>query len=357
MSKQFGNQTAPEAAANGRRPGRAVREYIVRVLNGMALGLFASLIIGLIIRQIGVYSGWSMLAHFGQVAQFLMGPAIGAGVAFSIGVSPLGMFAAVVTGAIGAGTVVVNAGQIGLTIGEPVGAMLAALVGAEFARLIQGRTGLDIILVPGGSIVVGGITGAFLAPAVAAMMTAIGAFINALTGLYPLPMGVLVSVSMGMILTLPISSAAIAISLGLSGLAAGAATIGCACQMVGFAVASFRDNGVGGLLSQGLGTSMIQIPNIVRNPRIWIPPTAAAALLGPVGTVIFRMENNRVGAGMGTSGLVGQFATVETMGPGALPAILLLHFVLPAAVTLLFSEALRRKGWIKPGDMRLQPAR
>ncbi|TVQ40482.1 MAG: PTS sugar transporter subunit IIC [Spirochaetaceae bacterium] len=340
-----------------RTTGRMVRDYVVRVLNGMALGLFASLIIGLIMRQIGVYSGLQFLANFGQIAQFLMGPAIGAGVAFSVGSSPLGVFAAVVTGAIGAGTVVLDAGQAGLTIGEPVGAMLAALAGAEFSRLIQGRTRLDIILVPGGSIIVGGAAGAFLAPAVAAMMTALGAFINALTGLYPLPMGVLVSVTMGMILTLPISSAAIAISLGLSGLAAGAATIGCACQMIGFAVSSFRENGVGGLVSQGLGTSMIQIPNIVRNPRIWIPPTVTAAILGPVGTVIFRMQNNRVGAGMGTSGLVGQVATVETMGPGSIPAILLLHFILPALLALLFSEIMRRKGWIRTGDMALHSTR
>ncbi len=337
--------------------GQKVRDYIIKVLNGMALGLFASLIIGLIIRQIGVYSGVPLLADFGQTAQYLMGPAIGAGVAFSVGASPLGVFAAVVSGAIGAGTVVMDGAQTGLAIGEPVGAMLAALAGAEFSRLIQGRTRLDIILVPGGSIIVGGATGAFLAPAVAAMMTAIGAFINALTGLYPLPMGILVSATMGMILTLPISSAAIAISLGLSGLAAGAATIGCACQMVGFAVASFRENGIGGLVSQGLGTSMIQIPNIVRNPRIWIAPTLAAAILGPVGTVVFGMQNNRVGAGMGTSGLVGQFATVETMGPDAIPAILLLHFALPAVLTLLFSEILRRKGWIKPGDMALKNTR
>lgn len=337
--------------------GRAVREYIIKVLNGMALGLFSSLIIGLIIRQIGVYTGIEALARFGQVAQFLMGPAIGAGVAASVGASPLGMFSAVVTGAIGAGTVSMTGAAPTLIVGEPVGAMLAALAGAEFSRLIQDRTKLNIILVPAGSIIVGGATGAILAPAVAAMMTAIGAFINALTGLFPLPMGVLVSVSMGMILTLPISSAAIAISLGLSGLAAGAATIGCACQMVGFAVASFRENRLGGLVSQGLGTSMIQIPNIVRNPRIWIPPTLAAAILGPIGTVVFRMENSRVGAGMGTSGLVGQFATVETMGTGAIPAIILLHFVLPAALTLLFSEIMRRRGWIKPGDMLLRENR
>lgn len=336
------------------KPAGAVKKYIIEVLNGMALGLFASLIIGLILKQIGTYSGWDLLARFGQVAQYMMGPAIGAGVAYAVGASPLGIFASIITGAMGAGTVrFADAGAM-LTIGEPVGALLAALAGAEFSKLIQDRTKLNIILIPAGTIVVGALTGTFIAPLVAQLMSAIGAFINLLTTLYPLPMGILVAVTMGIILTLPISSAAIAISLGLSGLAAGASTIGCSCQMIGFAVASFRENRWGGLMSQGLGTSMIQIPNIVRNPRIWIPPIIASAVIGPIGTVLFKMENNRIGAGMGTSGLVGQFATVETMGARAIPQIILLHFVLPALITILISEFMRKKGWIADGDMKLQ---
>ncbi len=336
------------------KPAGAVKKYIIEVLNGMALGLFASLIIGLILKQIGMYSGWELLANFGQVAQYMMGPAIGAGVAFAVGASPLGIFASIITGAMGAGTVKFAGAGAMLTIGEPVGALLAALAGAEFSKLIQDRTKLNIILIPAGTIIVGALTGTFLAPLVARMMSAIGAFINMLTNLYPLPMGSLVAATMGIILTLPISSAAIAISLGLSGLAAGASTIGCSAQMVGFAVASFRENRWGGLMSQGLGTSMIQIPNIVRNPRIWIPPIIASAIIGPLGTVLFKMENNKIGAGMGTSGLVGQFATVETMGLKAIPQIILLHFVLPALITLLISEFMRKKGWIAEGDMRLK---
>jgi uncharacterized protein len=336
------------------KPAGAVKKYIIEVLNGMALGLFASLIIGLILKQTGIYTGWKLLADFGQIAQYMMGPAIGAGVAASVGAGPLGIFASVITGAMGAGTVRLTEAGALLAIGEPVGALLASLAGAEFSKLVQNRTKLNIIVVPAGTIIIGSLTGTFLAPLVAAMMSAIGAFINLLTTLYPLPMGILVASSMGMILTLPISSAAIAISLGLSGLAAGASTIGCSCQMIGFAVASFRENRWGGLVSQGLGTSMIQIPNIVRNPRIWIPPIIASAILGPIGTVVFKMENNRIGAGMGTSGLVGQFATVETMGASAIPKIALLHFLLPALITLLVSEAMRRKGWIGEGDMKLE---
>jgi uncharacterized membrane protein len=156
-----------------------------------------------------------------------------------------------------------------------------------------------------------------------------------------------------MILTLPISSAAICISLGLSGLAAGAAVVGCSCQMVGFAVSSYKENKLGGLISQGIGTSMLQIPNIVKNPLIWIPPTLTAAILGPVSTVVFKMENNSSGAGMGTSGLVGQFNAIAVMGAQAWPQILLMHIALPALLSLMFSQAMRKKGWIKDGDMLL----
>ncbi|MGM0431416.1 MAG: PTS transporter subunit IIC [Spirochaetota bacterium] len=337
--------------------GNRFKEYIIRVLNGMAQGLFASLIIGLILKQIGIYAHIELLANFGQAAQYMMGPAIGAGVAFAVHSSPLAIFASIITGAVGAGTIVTQAGAAAtLAIGEPVGALAAALAGAEFSKLIAGRTKVDIILVPALTIAVGSAVGVFIGPAVAAMMAAIGSFINYLTTLYPLPMGILIAVTMGMMLTLPISSAAIAISLGLSGLAAGAATVGCACQMIGFATSSYRENRIGGLISQGLGTSMLQIPNIVRNWKIWIPPTIASAVLGPVSTMVFKLENNKVGAGMGTSGLVGQFATLEVMGPSALLPMVLLHFLLPAVITLIISEYMRKKGWIRFGDMALHTA-
>lgn len=331
----------------------SIKQYIINVLNGMAQGLFASLIIGLILKQIGVYTGWEALASFGQIAQYMMGPAIGAGVAFAVHATPLGIFASIITGAVGAGTVVMGTGATTLAIGEPVGALIAGLAGAEFSKLISGRTKVDIILVPALTITVGSLAGVLVGPAVSALMSAIGSFINYLTTLYPLPMGILIAVSMGMILTLPISSAAIAISLGLSGLAAGASTVGCACQMVGFAVASYRENRIGGLISQGLGTSMIQIPNIIKNPLIWIPPIVSSAILGPISTMVFKMENNKIGAGMGTSGLVGQFATIEVMGQQAIIPVLLLHFILPAVLTLLVSEFMRRKGLIAFGDMAL----
>ena len=329
-------------------------QYVVSVLNGMAQGLFSSLIIGLIIKQIGTYAGLAWLETFGQTAQYLTGPAIGIGVAWSIGAKGLALFAAATAGAIGAGTVTIaETGAAMIASGEPLGACIAALIGALAGKWITGRTKADIILVPLTVILIGGLTGLFISPAVSALMAAIGAFINSLTMLYPLPMGILVSVVVGMVLTLPISSAAICISLGLSGLAAGAACAGCAAQMIGFAVMSFPENGIGGLISQGLGTSMLQIPNIWKNWRIWIPPTAASAITGPISTCLLKMTNNAAGAGMGTSGLVGQFNAVAVMGASSLPAIALVHFILPALLTVLIAIPMRKRGWIGEGDLKL----
>lgn len=331
--------------------GKSVGDMVVGVLNGMAQGLFSSLIIGLIIKQIGTYAGIQLLADIGQVAQYMTGPAIGIGVANAVGAPPLARYSSAAVGAVGAGTITVATGA--LALGEPLGATVAALAGALAGKWISGKTKVDIILVPIVTIVVGSLVGVALSPAVAALMKAIGAFINQLTTLYPFPMGVLVSTVVGMVLTLPISSAAICISLGLEGLAAGAACCGCCCQMVGFAVASWRENKVGGLISQGLGTSMLQIPNIWKNWKIWIPPTLCSAILGPVSTCLFKMENNASGAGMGTSGLVGQFNAVAVMGPECLWQVALVHFILPAVITLAISEFMRKKGWIREGDMLL----
>ncbi|AKL93541.1 phosphotransferase system, EIIC [Clostridium aceticum] len=341
--------------------GASIREYFTKALNGMALGLFSSLIIGLILKQIGELVNIPILMSFGQMAQFLMGPAIGAGVAFAVGAPSLGIFASIATGAIGANTIfLTEAGAYSIRTGEPVGAFVAALIGAEVAKLIVGKTKVDIVLIPALTIIAGGLAGNFIGPAVAAIMTGLGQIINSLTVIHPIPMGILVSALMGMILTLPISSAALAISLGLDGLAAGAAVVGCATQMIGFGVASYKENGFGGFIAQGLGTSMLQVPNIIKNPLIWIPPTLASALLGPLATTLFSMENNSIGAGMGTSGLVGQFGTFAKMvteqgnpSTTVLVKVIILHFILPAIVTLIIAKYMRKKGWIKLGDMKL----
>lgn len=332
-----------------------IRDYFVKVLNGMALGLFASLLIGLIIKQLGSFLNIEWMVTVGQTAQMLMGPAIGAAVAYSIDAPPLAIFASVVTGALGAGTISFEEGIAIMGVGEPVGAFVAALLGAEFGKLISGKTKVDIVLVPLLTILIGGLIGKYIGPPISTFMALIGNGINLATELQPIPMGIIVSVSMGIILTLPISSAAVAISLGLSGLAAGASTVGCSAQMIGFAVASYRENGFGGFVAQGLGTSMLQISNIIKNPRIWIPPIITSAILGPISTVLFKMEGNMMGAGMGTSGFVGQFATVETMGASSKTfiGIILLHFILPGIMTLGISEWMRKREYIKLGDMKL----
>lgn len=330
-----------------------IRDYVVKVLNGMALGLFSSLIIGLILKQIGKLTGLEALIMFGDIAQFMMSGAIGAGVAFSVNASPLGIFAGVVAGAIGGGAIKLESGQAMISIGEPVGAFISALIGVEVSKRIQGKTKVDIILVPAVTIIAGGMVGSYVAPVVSSFMTAIGEVINFATTQQPVVMGIIVSVVMGIVLTLPISSAAVGISLGLNGLAAGASIIGCACHMVGFAVASFRENRFGGLVAQGLGTSMIQIPNIVKNPLIALPAIVSSAILGPVGTTMFKMEGDSIGAGMGTSGLVGQFSTLNAMGIESLWKIAVIHFLLPALLSLAVSEIMRKKGLIKSGDMKI----
>ncbi|SHK37972.1 PTS transporter subunit IIC [Paramaledivibacter caminithermalis] len=338
---------------------KSFKEYITKALNGMALGLFASLIIGLILKQIGDFTGTDELITFGKAAQFMMGPAIGAAVAYSVGASPLGIFASLVAGAIGAGTIAIaEGGAFIVTIGEPAGSFIAVLLAAEFSKLISGKTKVDIVLVPAATIIVGGLVGVFISPVIAHLMKGLGQIINRATELQPIPMGIIVAVLMGMILTLPISSAALAISLKLSGLAAGASVVGCCAQMIGFAIASYRENGFGGFIAQGLGTSMLQVPNIIKNPLIWVPPTLASAVIGPLSTYVFKMENNSIGAGMGTSGLVGQFGTIAAMSEKMpieriIMNIGLLHFILPALITLVISEYMRKKGYIKFGDMKI----
>ena len=259
-------------------------------------------------------------------------------------------------------------GAIGYTQGGPVGAYLAGVFAAEAGGFVAGKTRVDIIVIPATTIIVGGAVSTLCAPGINSVMAALREFIDWATLLSPIPMGIIVSVVVGLALTAPISSAALCAmiftvpegetaGLGLM-LAAGAATAGCCAQMVGFAVTSFRENGWGGLISQGLGTSMIQISNILAHPAILIPPTLASAITGPLCTTVFQMKNLGSSAGMGTSGLVGQVGTWAVMATDT-PAWLLIinmaltQLILPAVLSLLFAAVLRRMGWIKPGDMKL----
>lgn len=319
------------------------KRYFIDALGAMALGLFSSLITGLILKTVGVKAGIPFLVEFGGFASSMVGPAIAVAISQALRAPAMVVFSCVAVG------------YVGNMWGGPVGAFIGAIFASEFGKMISKETKIDIIATPAGTIIAGMGIAKIAGPTLSAMMKALGMLIMTTTELQPGPMGALVSTIMGMILTLPISSAAIAVALNLSGLAAGAACVGCSTQMVGFAVMTFRENGLSGLLSQGIGTSMLQMANIVRHPIIWLPPTLASFILGPVSTLVFKMTNIPSGAGMGTSGFVGQFGAIEAMGstPDVLLQILLMHVILPAVVTLAISEPMRKMGLIKPEYLKL----
>ncbi|MGN1180324.1 MAG: PTS transporter subunit IIC [Suilimivivens sp.] len=346
-----------------------LKEIFIDGLSGMATGLFATLIIGTIIQQVGnLIPGMigDYLYLIGKIAGVVTGAGIGVGVALRLKASPLTTVSAATAGMVGAfaskiigGTVLVEGGMMLAGVGEPLGAFLAVITCVYMGRLVSGKTKVDILVTPFVCIVSGSFVGLLLGPGISGFMTWLGSIINWGTEQAPFLMGIVVSVLMGIILTLPISSAALGIILGLNGIAAGAATVGCCANMIGFAVASFRENKVNGLLAQGLGTSMLQIGNIVKKPVIWLPAILTSAILGPVSTCVLRMTNNATGSGMGTAGLVGQINAYQTMvGEGATPGmvllqIILMHIVFPALLSFIISELMRKKGWIQLGDMKL----
>lgn len=339
-----------------------LHEIFIDGLSGMALGLFSTLLVGTILSQIGQLIGGEIGAYIvaiANVAKTITGAGIGVGVAAKFKQGPLVTVSAAVAGMIGAFPTVIAIESYAFGKGgEPLGAFVAALVAIEFGRLVAGKTQVDILVTPIVSICTGAIAGIIIGPPISVFMTWLGNIVNFNVEAHPFVGGVVVSVLMGIILTLPISSAAIGISMGISGLAAGAATIGCCCQMVGFAVASYKENKLGGLVAQGLGTSMLQIPNIVKNPLIWIPAILSSAVLGPVSSCLLKMTSSPVGSGMGSCGLVGQIAVLQTMtettGFGiVLAEIIVMHFILPGVLTYIFAEIMYKKGFIKKGDMTL----
>ena len=345
-----------------------MQKFFIDGLSGMAQGLFATLIIGTIIQQIGTFVGGTpgaLIYVVGKMAAAMTGAGIGVGVARKFNADQLVVVSAATAGMVGAfagkllaGQVLTEGNMLLIGPGEPLGAFLAAYAAIELGGLLSGKTKIDIILTPLVSIGCGSAVGLILGPPISTFMAWLGSLINWGTEQQPLVMGVVVSVLMGMILTLPISSAAIGVVLNLSGLAAGAATIGCCCNMIGFAVASFRENGIGGFIAQGIGTSMLQVPNILKKPIIWLPAILSSAILGPVGTMLLKMTSNATGSGMGTAGLVGQIMTWQTMVPSepatiVLIKILVIQIILPAVVTLAISEFMRKNNWIKFGDMKL----
>ena len=332
--------------------------YFVDAMGSMALGLFATLLIGTIFETLGEYTHWALLTEIAGYAKACTGAALGVAIGHRLKAPPLVMLSAAVAGMMGKGvgaTFVLNGAEKPLTAG-PAGAFVVCIVAIELGKLVSKETPVDILVTPVTTILSGALVAKLLCPAIAYGMYWLGYFVNTATELQPLLMGVLVSVVVGVILTLPISSAAICAMIGITGLAGGAATAGCCAQMVGFAVISFRENKWGGLVAQGLGTSMLQMGNIVRNPRIWFPATLASAITGPLSTLAFGLKCTGVSAGMGTCGLVGPLGVLQKMEFSATAwiGVVVVCIVVPAVLSLLFAEILRKMGWIKENDLKLE---
>ena len=336
----------------------SARRYGIDALGAMAQGLFASLLIGTIFDTIGTQFSIPFFTEVGSFAKSVSGSAMAVAIGYALKAPPLVLFSLVAVG--------YSANALG-GAGGPLSVLIIAIIAAELGKAVSKETRIDILVTPLTTIFSGVLLSLWCAPAIGKAASAVGRLIMWATELQPFLMGILVSVLVGIALTLPISSAAICAAFGLTGLAGGAAVAGCCAQMIGFAVMSYKENGVGGLVSQGLGTSMLQMPNIVRNPRIWIPPTLASAITGPIATCLFRFEMNGapVSSGMGTCGLVGQIGVytgwVSDVASGAKAAITgmdwlamaLICFILPAVLSVIFCEVLRRMGWIKENDLKL----
>lgn len=336
----------------------SAKRYGIDALGAMAQGLFASLLIGTIIATLGEQLGMEVLVNIGGYAKAATGPAMAVAIGYALHCPPLVLFSLVAVG--GAANALGGAGG-------PLAVLLVTIVAAEFGKAVSKETKIDIIVTPFVTITIGSLLSMWCAPAIGAAASAVGAAIMWATELQPFFMGIIISVIVGIALTLPISSAAICAALSLTGLAGGAAVAGCCANMVGFAVLSFKENKWGGLFAQGIGTSMLQMGNIVRNPRIWIPAILTSAITGPVATCIFKLQMNgaAVASGMGTCGLVGQIGVytgwINDIAAGTKSAItafdwiglILISFILPGILAWAFGLPLRKLGWIKEGDLKL----
>jgi uncharacterized protein len=329
----------------------SLQKYGIDAMSAMAFGLMASLVVGLIIKTWGQQSIvlWgenpisAQLILIGTTSMGLTGAAIGVAIASRLGAPNLVLFSSVV------------AGVLGYTAGGPAGAYVAALIAVEAGKFVSKETPLDILITPLFVILVGALISLTVSPLIANVMTFLGSIIVTATTYQPLLMGAIIAVVMGFVLVSPLTSAGLAIMLNLTGLAAGAATVGCACAMMGFAAIGYKDNKISSFVGVGLGTAKLQLANVIKNGWILLPPTIAALIVGPISTTIFKMSNIAVGAGMGTSGLVGQITTLNEMGftTSTLISILILHFILPAVISYLVYLFLVKQGKIKDGDLKL----
>lgn len=325
----------------------SAKRYFIDAMGAMAYGLFATLLVGTILKTIGEELNIYFLKDVvWPVANQATGPAIALAIAYSLRAPQLVLFSSAVVG------------MASYQLGGPLGVFLATIIAVEVGKMVSGETRVDIVVTPIVTVLVGVVLAQIIGPSVQQIMRWIGEIIMLSTNENPFFMGIVVAVIVGMVLTLPISSAALCLMLELDGLAAGAATIGCCAQMIGFATISFRDNGLKGVLAQGLGTSMLQVPNIYKNWKIWIPPTLASAVISPIAIIYFKMENTALESGMGSCGLVGQIGTFNAMKSTygttyILTSILLLQFVAPAVISYLIYAIMKKKNWIKEGDLKL----
>ena len=336
----------------------SAHRYGVDALGAMAQGLFASLLIGTIIATIGEQLNIALLVEVGNFAKSMAGPAMAASIAYALRTPNLVLFSMLAVGA--------AANKLG-GAGGPLAVYVVTIFAAEFGKAVSKETKIDILITPLVTIAIGVGLSFWWAPAIGSAASSLGNVIMWATTKQPFLMGILVSVIVGMALTLPISSAAICAALSLTGLAGGAALAGCCAQMVGFAVLSFRENRWNGIISQGLGTSMLQMGNIVKNPKIWIVPTLVSAITGPMATCLFRIEMNgpAIASGMGTCGLVGPIGVytgwTQEIAEGTRTAItgadwtslIMISIVMPVILTMIFGPLMRRIGWVKPGDLKL----
>ena len=347
------------------------RRYGIDALGAMAQGLFCSLLIGTIVKTLGEQTGLAFLVDVGNYASAMSGAAMAVAIGWALKAPPMVLFSLATVGyaANALGSVTLDGGK---GAGGPLAVLFIAIIAAELGKAVSKETKVDILVTPLVTILAGVGLSALIAPAIGTAATAVGNIIMWATDLQPFLMGIVVSVVIGVALTLPISSAAICAAFSLTGLAGGAAVAGCCANMVGFAVLSFQENRWGGLVSQGLGTSMLQMGNIVKNPRIWLPAILTSAITGPVATCVFKLEMNGppVSAGMGTCGLVGQIGVwtgwiapseqaiangAAAITPGAFEwiGLILISFVLPAVLCWAFGILFRRIGWIGEGDLKL----
>ncbi len=358
QAQKGAKEPAPEKKGAWETVKSYCRLYFVDAMSAMAQGLFASLLIGTIISTLGTQLGVPVLTEIGDFAKSMAGPARASAIGYALKAPPLVLFSLAAVGS--------AANTLGGE-GGPLAVLFIAIAAAELGKLVSKKTKVDILVTPLVTILSGAALSYLCAPPIGAAAAAVGNLIMWATDLQPFFMGIFVSVIVGVALTLPISSAAICAALGLTGLAGGAAVAGCCAQMVGFAVISFRENKWGGLVAQGIGTSMLQVPNIVKNPRIWIAPTLASAITGPLATCVFRLQMNGapVSSGMGTCGLVGQIGvysgwvsdiaagTKAGIAPMDWIGLILISFVLPALLSWLINLGLRKLRWVKDGDMKL----